>query len=227
MQLVGSSRPASSPTKPGQSQPRRRQSKPNYSQTGRPVPVQKLQHRAYPKRLASLRKTYRYAKYAVMAVVVLLGVIFSQDTGQVSAPSSSAVSNSTSTYTKAITARDIGIIDGDTIKIAGESRNVRLVGYNTPETYKPSCQRELDVGTRATQRLGVLISQANLIEFERVRCACKPGTEGTRECNFGRICGTLRTDGSDVGRTLISEGLAVSYQCGATSCPRRPGNWCG
>jgi hypothetical protein len=59
----------------------------------------------------------------------------------------------------------------------------------------------------------------------RVACACRPGEEGTRLCNFGRLCGSLSIDGREAGQILISEGLAHSYVCGATSCPkRRP--WC-
>src|SRR5439155_25000015 len=59
----------------------------------------------------------------------------------------------------------------------------------------------------------------------RVACACRAGTEGTRNCNYGRLCGSLSIGGRDVGSILISEGLAHPYVCGATSCPqRRP--WC-
>jgi len=123
-------------------------------------------------------------------------------------------------------ARDIRVIDGDTVTISGERANVRLVGFNTPETRSPACSAELQVGRSATARLSALLRQAQTIEFERVRCACRAGTEGTSRCNFGRQCGSLKVNGTDVGRTLISENLAVPYQCGRTSCPPRPGNWC-
>jgi hypothetical protein len=49
--------------------------------------------------------------------------------------------------------------------------------------------------------------------------ACHPGQEGTRNCNYGRLCGSLSIGGRDVGNILISEGLAHPYICGATSCP--------
>jgi hypothetical protein len=59
----------------------------------------------------------------------------------------------------------------------------------------------------------------------RVVCACRPGLEGTQNCNFGRLCGSLSIGGRDVGSILIGEGLAHPYVCGTTSCPqRRP--WC-
>ena len=127
---------------------------------------------------------------------------------------------------RTVNARDIHVIDGDTVTISGQSANVRLVGFNTPETRSPSCSAELKVGRRATARLKVLVSEARSIQFERVACACRPGTEGTKKCNCGRQCGSLVVDGTDVGTTLIKERLAVRYLCGATSCPPRPGNWC-
>lgn len=124
-------------------------------------------------------------------------------------------------------ASDVRIIDGDTVDIRGLPANVRLVGFNAPETWRPSCSAERQVGERATARLSQLVRNAASIEFERVACSCRPGTEGTDQCNFGRLCGSLFVDGQDVGRTLIGEGLAVPYRCGRTSCPPRPQAWCG
>ena len=112
------------------------------------------------------------------------------------------------------------------VDIRGQTANVRLVGFNAPEVSSPQCNAELDVGRRATARLRNLLQNAQAIEFERVACACKQGTKGTRRCNYGRQCGKLSVDGTDVGRILISEGLAVRYICGRNSCPPRPGNWC-
>lgn len=127
---------------------------------------------------------------------------------------------------RTLRASDVRVIDGDTIYIRGQTANVRLVGFNTPETRSPQCNAEYQVGFRATARLRGLIQNAQSLEYERVACACRPGTEGTRKCNYGRQCGVLKVNGTDVGRILISEGLAVRYICGRTSCPPRPGNWC-
>lgn len=137
-----------------------------------------------------------------------------------------AQTESIKTNPYSLSATAIRVIDGDTIGVRGQSANVRLVGFNAPETSSPQCQAELNVGRRATARLNALVSNAQSIELERVRCACQPGTEGTNRCNFGRQCGILRVNGADVGRILMSEGLAVPYICGRTSCPPRPGNWC-
>ncbi|WP_375071257.1 SH3 domain-containing protein [Sulfitobacter sp. CB-A] len=131
------------------------------------------------------------------------------------------------TQDRGLRASDVRIIDGDTIDVRGITPNVRLVGFNAPETWRPSCTAECQVGERATARLSQLVRNAVSIEFERVACSCRPGTEGTDRCNFGRLCGSLFVDGQDVGRTLVGEGLAVPYRCGRTSCPPRPQAWCG
>ncbi len=87
-----------------------------------------------------------------------------------------------------------------------------------------ACDRERDLAQRASARLKSLVA-AGRLELRLVPCSCPPGTEGIRECNYGRACGVLTAGGRDVGTTLISEGLAKPYVCGTTSCPRRP-SWC-
>lgn len=119
------------------------------------------------------------------------------------------------------------ITDGDTIKMNGAQDGTRLVGFNTPEIFSPGCAAELELGRQAHARLRELVAEAQTVDVEPVACACRPGTEGTDNCNFGRSCAILRTDGTDVGQTLISEGLAVPFICGATSCPPTPKPWCG
>ncbi len=118
----------------------------------------------------------------------------------------------------------LSVVDGDTIRIDGTL--TRLVGFNAPETWKPNCAAERNLGEAATRRLKQLVDGGN-VSFASVHCACKPGTEGTSACNYGRACGSLAIDGRDAGSILISEGLAVSYRCGATGCPPTPRPWCG
>lgn len=118
------------------------------------------------------------------------------------------------------------ITDGDTIKLSGRAKGTRLVGFNTPETYKPRCDAEQALGRKATSRLKQLVSEAETVDLQLVACACQEGTQGTDACNFGRSCGVLKVDGVDVARTLIKEGLAVPYVCGTTSCPKPPRPWC-
>jgi endonuclease YncB( thermonuclease family) len=121
--------------------------------------------------------------------------------------------------------RDVRVIDGDTIRVFQKQPNVRLVGFNAPETRKAQCNAERGLGARATRRVRDLVRGGNL-DFEFVACSCPAGTEGTPACNYGRRCGTLKADGKDVGAILIAEGLAVAFQCGATSCPKTPRPWC-
>ncbi len=110
-----------------------------------------------------------------------------------------AQTDGTGANTRSLGAASIRVIDGDTLDIRGQRANVRLVGFNAPEVSSPQCSTELDVGRRATARLNALVRNAQHIELERIACACQPGTEGTSRCNFGRQCGTLKVDGTDVG----------------------------
>ena len=126
---------------------------------------------------------------------------------------------------KPIASDQFTITDGDTINVKGARKGTRLVGFNAPETFTANCGKESEVGIRATKRLRELVATSNM-DLEIVRCACKPGTENTKGCNYGRSCGILRADGRDVGQILISEGLAVPFVCGATRCPRTPRPWC-
>ena len=129
------------------------------------------------------------------------------------------------TAAEPIAPQEIRVIDGDTIDARGE--RWRLVGFDAPERGdRALCQAELDRATRATERLREIVDSGRL-DLERVRCSCRTGAEGTRFCNHGRLCGTLRVNGVDVGAILIRERLAVPFICGATSCP--PQNrqaWC-
>ena len=131
-----------------------------------------------------------------------------------------------STAAASLSRSDITVVDGDTIQLRGEAKGIRLVGFNTPETYKPVCRAGLDLGRRATARLKQMVGQAKAIQLEFVPCACRPQDRGTSRCNFGRSCGKLRIDGADVGRTLIAESLAARFVCGASSCPPLPRPWC-
>ena len=120
-------------------------------------------------------------------------------------------------------AASISVIDGDTVRANGQT--YRLVGFDTPESGSLArCERERKLADAATNRLRQLVANSQTA-LEPVRCSCPPDTEGTQQCNHGRLCARLRADGQDVGSILISEGLARSYVCGQTGCPRRQ-SWC-
>lgn len=117
----------------------------------------------------------------------------------------------------------IQVVDGDTVRSGGKI--YRLVGFNTPEAGRLArCGEERTLAAQAAARLRDLVDGSETA-LTRVSCACPPGTEGTPECNHGRLCGTLTADGRDVGRILIAEGLAEPYRCWGSSCPRRR-DWC-
>jgi endonuclease YncB( thermonuclease family) len=124
-----------------------------------------------------------------------------------------------------IDSADIRVIDGDTIRVYHEQPDVRLVGFNAPETRRAACDSERELGAKATRRLRDLVRAGNL-DFEYVTCSCPQGTQGTFTCNYGRDCGTLKSGGRHVGAILMEEGLAVPFVCGATRCPKTPRPWC-
>lgn len=173
------------------------------------------------------RRTMRDGLWIVMAIGVLIAVISGGLDPSGTSPNRTAPTTQAGPAPDYYTARDFSITDGDTVQIYGARKGTRLVGFNTPETYQPQCNRERALGQQATDRLENLVRSASQVQLRLVACACPPGTQGTNECNFGRSCGVLRVDGRDVGDILVSEGLAAPFQCGPTSCPRLPRPWCG
>jgi hypothetical protein len=61
----------------------------------------------------------------------------------------------------------------------------------------------------ATTRQRKLVSEVDA-RLVRVACVFRLGLEETKNCNFGRLCGSLSIGGRDVGAILISEDLAHS-----------------
>jgi endonuclease YncB( thermonuclease family) len=119
---------------------------------------------------------------------------------------------------------DIYVVDGDTIVVDG--RRIRLVGFDAPELGGHAhCGIERMLAARATSRLRQIIRNGDDIDLRFVACSCRPGTESTMACNYGRACAYLTVDGKDVGDTLIDEHLAHLYVCGRYTCPQRQ-SWC-
>jgi endonuclease YncB( thermonuclease family) len=54
------------------------------------------------------------------------------------------------------------VLDGDTIRIDNSKPDVRLVGFNAPETRRPQCSAERDLGEAATRRLRQLVNGGSL-----------------------------------------------------------------
>lgn len=162
----------------------------------------------------------------LVAVCVFIGYAAAQVASQLSSEPKASVPPPAKSVTHTTAPISVHVIDGDTIGLNDGRPNVRLVGFNAPETgSRARCETERQKGEAAGRRLRELVSTGRP-DFQQVACSCPPGTEGTNACNFGRRCGTLRVNGVDVGATLIGEGLAVRFACGATSCPTLPRPWC-
>ena len=164
-----------------------------------------------------LRRTI--SRYQLVELFVIIGIILmvwgALSLGRVT----SALKKAPSGWLDSVR---IEILDSDSIR---SGRQIyRLVGFSTPESGAAACERERILAAEATRRLRQLVAGAEL-DLRRVPCACPRGTEGTGQCNYGRLCGTLTVRGQDVGTILIAEGLAERYVCGPTSCPPRK-SWC-
>ena len=102
-------------------------------------------------------------------------------------------SNQASPTLQSLGSTQIEVVDGDTVRINGQI--YRLVGFNTPESgLNAQCTREKSLAEKATARLQQLLDEGTS-SLRRVECGCPPGTEGTRLCNHGRLCGKLTVNG--------------------------------
>jgi len=81
-------------------------------------------------------------------------------------------------------ADEVRAIDGDTIRIGRQKPDVRLVGFNAPETRRAIRETERELGEKATRRLRDLVQSSNLdlsLSFVRVSRHGRPlscNTEG-------------------------------------------------
>lgn len=182
--------------------------------------------RRYPQRQPRQRASRRWRTRDVKLLVWLAVIVMAAASYVINVGISSSGGNpvevavrKASPYVQSFT-----VTDGDTVRM-NDGTPVRLVGFNTPETFEPRCEMEARLGEKAKNRLRKLVA-SGIASVTKVPCACAPGTEGTKRCNFGRSCGILHVDGRDVGQTMISEGLAVPFRCGQTSCPPMQRPWC-
>jgi endonuclease YncB( thermonuclease family) len=73
---------------------------------------------------------------------------------------------------------DIRVIDGDTIRIDQRAPNVRLVGFNAPETRNAGCEAERELGGRATRSYATSFAPVILISNMLVQWAKAPAPGG-------------------------------------------------
>ncbi|MEM8788074.1 MAG: thermonuclease family protein [Pseudomonadota bacterium] len=108
--------------------------------------------------------------------------------------------------------RVVTVVDGDTLNIAcrtGGLQSVRLLGYDSPEIFSPTCWSEHWRGWRATWRLRYLLWSADNLVLEF-----------TGEDRFDRRLARMRVNGLSVATHMIRAGDARAYDGG-----RRLG-WC-
>jgi len=98
------------------------------------------------------------------------------------------------------------VVDGDTIWIEGVK--VRVADIDAPETHDYHCAQEKGLGDQATQRLIQLVNSGSV--------SLQPIDRD--EDIYGRKLRIVMVNGTSVGETLVSEGLARYYEGG-----RKPG----
>jgi micrococcal nuclease len=116
----------------------------------------------------------------------------------------------------------VGAIDGDTIKVHMpglphelQPVKVRVLGIDTPESGgRAKCARERELGAKASALTRFLINDA------RARRLVVTFSEIGWDKYGGRIDARVSIDGRSLGDTLISAGLARTYDGG-----KRAG-WC-
>ena len=101
------------------------------------------------------------------------------------------------------------VVDGDTIYLNGDK--IRIAGIDAPETHDYACPSELDRGERAASRLQGLLNSGGAVTLTSI---------DRDEDKYGRKLRNVAVDGTDVGDTLIGEGLVRAYGDGRRS-------WCG
>lgn len=125
----------------------------------------------------------------------------------------------------------VWIEDGDTIDLSFRSEDTRLILYNAPEINGAHCSKERNLGYAAKNRLIQLRNGGNLtFQFEDLTSdgyvPWPSLSNPPKDCQYGRSCGTLYSNGVNVMDILISEGLALPY-CDATGCHDiDPYVWC-
>lgn len=116
--------------------------------------------------------------------------------------------------TVALTAGDIRVVDGDTVRVLHE--RIRFLEIDAPEISEPRCAAELSRGMQARNRLQQLIVAAARLDLV---------TTGERD-KYHRPLGILRIDGHDAGEILLREGLAVPWRPGRSAWEERARHWC-
>ena len=104
------------------------------------------------------------------------------------------------------------IVDGDTVDVecGGGVDRVRLMGFDTPESFRAECASEAVRALAAERFLTGEIARARVVDF---------AFQGRDR--FDRRLAVMRVDGRDIADVMVGAGHARVYDGG-----RRQG-WCG
>lgn len=101
------------------------------------------------------------------------------------------------------------VVDGDTIK-SPYGLTYRILGYDTPETFRAKCDAERELGFAAKARLEELLAggQVRVLESGKMD-------------RYGRSLARVTIDGEDLAVVMVREGLARPYK------GEKRQSWCG
>ena len=105
----------------------------------------------------------------------------------------------------------VKVVDGDTVDVqcSRSGGRVRLLGYDTPETYRARCPEEKSLGLAAKNFLDRRLAAAESIV---------PEARGPDKYN--RLLARFIVDGQPLEQIMVAQGLAVYYDGG------RRIDWC-
>ena len=107
----------------------------------------------------------------------------------------------------------VRVIDGDTIELDGEK--IRLINIDTPETFRPRCERERQWGEAAKARLIELLAGPDELTVVR-----------EKQDYFMRTLAYILKGDQDLGEQLVVEGLAIPWKSGSKAKAARLRKWC-
>ena len=93
------------------------------------------------------------------------------------------------------------VVDGDTIWYRGTK--IRIADIDTPETDRPGCAREAQLGGQATLRMQALLNAGDF--------TLAPNPDGRDTDRYGRALRVVTRGGASLGDTLVGEGLAERW----------------
>jgi autotransporter passenger strand-loop-strand repeat protein len=125
-----------------------------------------------------------------------------------------AVTCATIAHAAPIEPVDVRVIDGDTIRVYHKQPNMRLVGFNAPETRRAACAAERELGDKATRRVRDLVRAGDL-DFQFVACSCPAGTEDRVENVYAHGIASGTVIGNSGSQNIYNGGVA-SLQLWAT-----------